>query len=120
MKKITLLTVLILASLSLTSCLSTKVTFNSNVEGADVYVDGEHIGKTPVTEKIGNGIWNWPDITVKKAGYKSIKDVQLKKEVKVPTLVLGILFEYPLLWVYGPCPQQYFVLEEETKQTVSE
>lgn len=112
MKKFSAIISALVLVLFLASCVSsTRVSFYSNVEGAEVYVDGELIGNTPVTVKMSNAIWEWPDITIKKDGYEEIKDVQLAKELKVPNAVLGVLVnEFALLWVWGPKKVQHYNL----------
>ena len=58
------LTVIVSALLlfSFVSCVtSTNVTFYSDVEETEVYVDGQLIGTTPTTTKLSNAIWNDPN-----------------------------------------------------------
>ena len=61
-------------SLFLASCVSimkgTKqtVTINSNVDGADVYLEGQRIGETPFVGKIKK---NKEAVTIKKNGYRT-------------------------------------------------
>ncbi|MGP1455793.1 MAG: PEGA domain-containing protein [Treponema sp.] len=104
-----LLLVMVIAMVS--SCVTrTNVIFNTDVAGADVYVDGEHIGKTPVTKSLSNAVWEDPDILIKKDGYQDMY-LGVKKEVKVVNLVCGLLLWWPsLLWVYGPTAHQHYLL----------
>ncbi len=106
------LTAGILIAVFCTSCVSqTRVNFRTDVEGADVYVDGEKIGTTPVQMKLSNAVWNDPDIVIKKDGYKDLY-AGLKKEAKGANIVLGVLLWWPsLLWCYGPKKNQNFMLE---------
>lgn len=112
MKK-TIPTILILVMLAsiLSSCVTkTHVTFNTDKPGADVYVNGEYIGKTPVTKKLSNAIWEDPDILIKKDGYKDMH-LSVQKEVKTVNLICGLLLWWPsLLWVHGPKGHQYYIL----------
>lgn len=93
------------------SCVTqTRVNFSTDVDGAEVYVDGEKIGTTPVQKKLSNAIWNNPDILIKKEGYKDLY-TDLNKELKGVNLVSGLLLWCPsLFWVYGPKKNQSYML----------
>jgi len=97
----------------LTSCVtSTAVRMNSDVEGANVTIDGVPIGVTPLQTKMSNAIWEDPDVILKKEGYKDLV-TSVKKEVKPVNLVCGIIIWWPsLLWVYGPKKDQNFVMSK--------
>ncbi len=112
MKKfVSILLVLIVLLSILSSCVTkTKVTFDTDVPGADVYLDGEYIGKTPVTKKLSNAVWKDPHVTIKKDGYQDIH-TNIKKEVKMINLIFGWLLWLPsLLWVHGPKQYQYYII----------
>ena len=116
MKGAKIIAVLLLAVMVMGVCgcvSSTNVTFNTETEGAEVYVDGELIGTTPATAKLSNAIWNDPDILIKQAGYKDLR-TGVKKEVKGANVALGLTVNWAaLLWVYGPKKVQNFVLTEK-------
>ena len=97
--------------LGLAGCVtSTNVTFYSDVEDVEVYVDGQLIGSTPATTKLSNAVWNDPTITLKKEGFKTLT-TGLQKEVKGVNIVLGLLVDWPaFLWCYGPKATQNFML----------
>ena len=103
--------------LSFAGCVSSsKVTFATDVEGAEVYVDGELIGNTPVTITLSNAVWKNPSITFKKDGYVTM-DTYLQKEVKPANIVFGLCLNWPaFLWCYGPCEKQNFILPPEQKK----
>ncbi len=98
----------------LTSCVSsTRVSFNTDVEGAEVYVDGELIGTTPTQKKLSNAIWEDPDVLIKKDGYKDLR-TSVYQEMKPVNLVCGLLLWWPsLLYVYGPKKAQHYILTPE-------
>ena len=111
MKTVTILLLL----LFLAGCATnTKVNFYTNVDGAEVYVDGELIGVSPVQTKLSNAIWNDPQILIKKDGYMDLR-TYVKKELKVGNLLSGIFLSpitccVPLLWVFGPDSYQNYIL----------
>lgn len=98
----------------LTSCISTTtVTFISNAEDAEVYVDGSYVGKTPVTTQLSNAVWEDPSIIVKKDGYKT-EHTYLRKRVVGGNIAIGLfLNQFAFLWCYGPAKVQYVDLIEE-------
>lgn len=110
MKKILGITLLI--SVLLTSCVtSTMVSFNGNVDGAEVYIDDVYMGETPLEVKMSNFVTEEPTIVIEKDGYEPYKG-RLKKETKVINVITGILFYIPFLWCYGPKDVQAFRLHE--------
>lgn len=110
-KKTSTLFVIISALITLNSCVSsTRVVINSKPSNADVYEDGQYVGKTPVSLNISNLVWDSPDITISKDGYTSMP-VTLKKEEKITNLVIGYVINiFAFLWCYGPTENQNFVL----------
>lgn len=93
------------------SCVTqTRVNFSTDVDGAEVFVDGEKIGTTPVQKKLSNVVLENPDILIKKEGYKDLY-TDLKKEIKGVNLVSGLILFWPaLFWVYGPKKNQSYIL----------
>ncbi len=101
----------ILIPFFLTSCVTgTDVTFDSVPRGADVYLDGQQIGQTPITRRIGNGFWVDPAVRVELEGFVPVSQT-LDKEIKGINLAFGILLWIPsLLWVWGPADEQFISL----------
>ena len=97
-----------------TGCVtSTRVHINSDVEGSEVYIDGEKVGTTPTEIALSNAIWEDPDVVLKKDGYKDLH-TNVKKEVKTVNLISGLLIWSPsLLWVYGPKANQNYMMIPE-------
>ena len=81
---------------------STKMRVNTDPNGADVYVDGEHQGKSPVTYDAKSGPPSSGDINVvaKKEGYKDAEKNVERSEMNTTNFVVGlILLGVPaLLW----------------------
>ena len=97
-----------------TSCVTrTIVVIDSNVEGAEVHLDYQKIGETPLTIELSNAIWEEYRIRLRADGYRELYG-SLRKEIKTLNLISGILLIWPaLLWVYGPEPYQYFDMTPE-------
>ncbi|WP_028975407.1 PEGA domain-containing protein [Spirochaeta cellobiosiphila] len=100
--------------LSLSGCVtSTMVNIDTNVEGAEVYYQGQLLGKSPVQAKITNAAWKDPSVIVKKEGYRDMQ-YTLEKEVQPFNTAVGCLLWWPsLLWMYGPAEYQYINLYED-------
>ena len=98
-------------AVGLVSCVSSSyVTFNTDVDGADVYIDGELVGTTPTTVELSNAVWEDPDIVIRKTGYKDLR-TSLTKEIKGPNVAFALLLNtWAWLWVYGPKENQNFIL----------
>lgn len=98
-------------SIFFVSC-TTLVTIDSNVEGAEVYVDGMPVGPTPVEVELSNVAWEDHKIDLEANGYKPVSR-NAEKEPKVAPIIAGILLGYwPLIWSYGPKDYQYIDMRE--------
>jgi hypothetical protein len=95
---------------------SGKVTFDSNVKGAKVSLNGKEVGKTPFTTRMSYAVWENPDIVVKADGYKTVV-TKAEKEGKIGAIILGYFLGMlpALLWSYGPSSYQYFNLYPENE-----
>jgi len=80
------------------------------VQGANVMVDGEHIGQTPeATISVSNFVGRTPLISVTAEGFVP-RSVEAVRELKVGPLIGGTIV-WPLwLWMWGPRSQQNVVL----------
>ncbi len=104
-----LLVAALTVQVTLTSCVSTDVLFESSPSNATVALDGQQIGTTPVTHKIGNGFWIDPVVVVEHDGYAPAI-TSLEKEVKWGNVLLYWLYFVPLIWVWGPEEEQFVSL----------
>ena len=107
MKKFFYMIVSVLIISVLSGCVSsTRVNFSSNVQDAEIYVDGVFVGNTPVTTKMSNAIWSDPDVVAKAPGCADTT-VDVKKEFKVANGVIGLFLNmWAWLWCYGPKDNQ--------------
>ncbi|GAB6091218.1 PEGA domain-containing protein [Spirochaeta dissipatitropha] len=104
-----------IVSLAFTSCAtSTQVRFETDVPGAQLFIDGQNIGTTPTSVKMSNGVWEEPAVLLQKDGYKDLRTGVIK-EIKVLNLVSGVVLWWPAyLWVYGPKSEQYYIMIPES------
>ena len=102
-----LIVILVIVSFLFSSCVSaTNVTFYTEPEGAEVYVDNESLGDSPTSKRMTNGVWADPRVRVEAEGYKP-RSTRVDKELKAANLALGLLIWWPaLLWVHGPEQRQ--------------
>ena len=98
----------------LSSCVSTtKVNFSTNVDPAELYIDGESKGKTPIVVRISNAIWDDSKVEIRKMGYKVV-DVRMDKEFKCLNFVLGIVPWWPsMYYAFGPKEMQRIEMKKE-------
>jgi hypothetical protein len=112
MKKLALLTVVIVVLFS--GCvMNTMVTFNSDPDGAEVYLDNKFIGETPTQAKMSNLVWEESDVRMRAEGYRDAH-FRVEKEIKSTNALVGFFLWMPSwLWAYGPEEHQYATLVEE-------
>ena len=101
--------VFLLTSFLLSAC-STPVQIMSEPAGAEVEINGQPQGTTPLKLDLSDFAFTEYQIQLKKNGYKN-KVERLQKEAKVGAIVGGIFFGISLLWCYGPAPVQNYKLE---------
>lgn len=100
---------LFVLSILFTAC-STAVQITTEPSGADVEINGQVKGKTPLSLPLSDFVGSTFQTKFKLPGYNE-KYVELQKEFKTGTFIGG-LFIWPfLLWCYGPEANQNFVLE---------
>ncbi len=109
MKK--LLSLLLVAAIFLAGC-ATMVRIETDVPGANVKINGQSVGTTPVVRNLSDAIWENFNVEIAKDGYKTFHGT-LAKEFKVGALIGGLIMWPLLLWTYGPQPYQNFELEKQ-------
>ena len=107
-KKFTVFSIL---SVILSGCITySDVTFESNIDGAELYIDGEYLGDMPLQISLSNAIWEDFDIRVMTEGYRD-SHKKLEKVIQPVNLMVGwFLFPPSLLYCYGPDSYQYYKL----------
>ena len=104
--------------ISLIGC-NTLVRIESEPPGADVYINEQYIGETPVEKSLSDFVGNDYRVRLELEGHQEIR-TELEKEVKADVLIIGLfLLCVPLLWVYGPEEYHYYKLKPETNENVS-
>ncbi len=106
MKKILLIILLV----GITSCSSSTI-IKTEPEGADLYINGIHIGKTPYEYSDMNPVFYETKISISKSGYKLINTNIYKDEEFNPKACLGIV-TFPLWWMQYH-PVHTYILEPE-------
>ena len=104
--------VLVLAVFLQSACVSSTV-ITSIPDHAKVYVDGQLMGKAPVTHKDTAILGSSKTVVLKLDGYHNTVGTIRKEEIQAGPLVAGILFIIPLLWLMGYPSQYIFELEPE-------
>ncbi|MDR1277121.1 MAG: PEGA domain-containing protein [Treponema sp.] len=103
---------------------TTLVNINTNVPGAQVVLDGKIIGATPINDyKVKNSAGKKYQVIIEKEGYEPVQR-NLQTETKTANqvaVVIGYAFGILILpaflmlnalWMEGPVPDQYFILEK--------
>ena len=102
-----------------------EISFISDPSGADIYLNGEYIGKTPVSTRVKRQLSKTMVVVVKKQGYQT-KEFYLKTALETAAIfnlssgfswttdaVTGNMIEYD--------PKKYLItLERENKHSVSD
>lgn len=102
---------LLVISIFFTAC-SSAVSITTEPPGADVEINGQVKGKTPLNISLSDFVGNTYKTKFTLPGYKE-KYVELQKEIKGGQLVGGFFIWPILLFCYGPESNQNFVLEPQ-------
>lgn len=94
-----IIAILLSFSIFCTSCVSTTI-IRSEPSGADVYIDGMRVGKTPYQHQDSKIVGSSIDVELKKEGYETFTTYIYKdEEVNVPAIIGGFFFLVPFLWI---------------------
>ncbi len=111
----TLTLALILGTVLLLSSCSTSVQLSTEPPGADVEINGQAQGKTPLTLTMTDFDFTEYSVTFRKLGYQD-KTVVLQKELKTGPFIGGFLIWPIWLWCYGPMDAYNFQLVPKASQ----
>lgn len=95
----------------LTAACASSTLIHSIPPGAKVYVDGQYLGRAPVTQKDTAPLGTAKTVPLKLEGYKDRVGTIRKEELKIGPLIGGLFALVPLLWVTGYPDQYTFELE---------
>ena len=91
---------------------------NSVPPGARVFVDGQYLGRAPVTHEDSGPLWTAKPVTLKLDGYRDQTGMIRKEELQVGPLIGGALVLVPFLWLTGYPDEYTFQLEPDQSAAV--
>lgn len=106
-----------LAASLLGGCASTT-RINSVPPGARVFVDGQYLGRAPVTHEDSGPLWTSKPVMLKLDGYEDQSGMIRKEELRVGPLIGGTLVLVPFLWLTGYPDEYTFELERDQSAAV--
>jgi PEGA domain/Caspase domain len=109
--------ILIGLSIALSAC-STYVFVTSDPSGAEVEINGQTMGQTPVDVALSDFDLNIYHLTLSKPGYRD-KKVTLQKELKAAPFIGGFVLWPFWLWCYGPMDTYSYKLEPADNMRVT-
>ncbi len=93
-----------------TSCSSTTL-ISSDPSGAQVYLNGEKVGKTPYSHTDTKIVGSCTSLRLEKEGYETFNAVFCRnEEADVGAIIGGVLFLFPFLWTMGYKPGRSYEL----------
>jgi hypothetical protein len=105
-----LLLFVVLAVIFFNSCASSTL-ITSEPPGAELYVNGQHVGKTPFTYSDTRIIGNKVDITLEKEGFIPLSTFFTRTEEVDVGAIVGGLFVWPaFLWAMKYNPEHFYEL----------
>lgn len=109
---IVLVSVLVMSCSTTTSFVVYDQTTGNELKDYTIQIEGITL-RYGETITLSNAVWKEYNAIVRKDGYM-LKQVNLNKEIKPVPLIFGIMLTIvPLLWCYGPEPNQTFMLVKE-------
>lgn len=118
---IKVIAILLSFSMFFTSCVSSTI-IRSEPSGADVYIDGMRVGKTPYQHQDSKIVGSRVNIELKKEGYETFDTYIYKDEQpNIGAIIGGVFFLFPFLWImeYYPSYNYDLVPSQNTEQNSS-
>ncbi len=105
------LAITLIASILLTSCVSSTV-IQSKPSGANLYINDEPVGKTPYNYNDKKIVGSFNNIRLEKEGYETFyTSFSRDEELNVGALVGGIFLLFPFLWIMDYKPNHIYELK---------
>ena len=108
-------------TLLFSSCASSTM-IQSTAVGAEVYLNGEHVGTTPYKHRDMKIVGATTDVRIEKEGFETLQTTFSKDEkADVGAIIGGVFFLFPFLWTmkYKPVHNYDMKTIDTTEQTVS-
>lgn len=109
-------------TLLFSSCASTTM-IESNAVGAQVFLNGEKVGKTPYKHRDMKIVGSTTDVKLEKEGFETLQTSFSRDEkADVGAIIAGVFFLFPFLWTmkYKPVHNYEMKIANDVKQPVSE
>ncbi len=102
------------------SCASTTM-IQSTPIGADLYLNGELVGKTPYKHKDMKIVGSTTDVRIEKEGFETLNTSFSRDEkVDVGAIIAGVFFLFPFLWTMKYKPVHSYDMKTSEVSKVSE
>ncbi len=98
----------------MSSCASTTL-ITTDPPGAEVYVNDEYLGRSPVVYEDERIVFSDNVVRIKKEGYEELTDYFSRDEVPNVGAIVGGFFVWPIwLWALEYKPEHHYKLEPAT------
>lgn len=95
------------------SCASSTL-IQTNVDAAELYLDGEKAGKTPYTMKDTKIVGSTTSVKIQKEGFQTFNTtISRNEEADVGAIIGGVFFLFPFLWTMKYKSSHYYELQPE-------
>ena len=114
--------VLMAMTVLLSSCASTTM-IQTNVDEADLYLNGENVGKTPYKHRDTKIVGSTTEVRLEKEGYETLQTSFSRDEkADVGAIIAGVFFLFPFLWTmkYKPVHNYDLKTAKDVVKPVSE
>lgn len=109
-------------TLLFSSCASSTM-IESTPIGAEVYLNGEHVGTTPYKHRDTKIVGSTTDVRIEKEGFETLQTSFSRDEkADVGAIIAGVFVLFPFLWTmkYKPVHSYELKTTDTVKQSMSE
>lgn len=115
----TFIPIVLVLCMAFTSCMSTT-TLHSLPEGADVYADGNYLGKTPATYSSEKVVLSKTQLRFEKEGYETLFTyIRRSDEFNAGACIGAFFVTIPVLWILDYSDQYTFQLKTKSAEEAS-